>query len=64
MKKLANETIEVDGVKWLVIEAVSYEEALNAVAHARCLGSTGATMSETVNNVNRVMANVTRNGAV
>jgi len=57
---MKNEIIEVDGSKWLVKEAVSKEQALNAIAFARCTGSRGSKHTEQRNGVEQVMADVSR----
>lgn len=40
-QRLINETIQVDDDRWFVWEARSMDDALNCIAHARCLGSYG-----------------------
>ena len=58
---MKNEIIEVDGSKWLVTEAVSKEEALNAIAYARCTGSRGSKhTAQSDDGVVRVLAEVSR----
>lgn len=42
MAAIANEIIEVGGRRWKVREAKTREDALNAIASARCSGSVGA----------------------
>lgn len=39
---MQNEIIEVGGRRWLVREAKSREDALDAIAEARCTGSVGS----------------------
>jgi len=39
---ILNQTVEVDGRNWLIRDARSMEDALNAIAHARVSGSVGA----------------------
>lgn len=39
---LENEVLEVGGRRWKVREAVTREDALDAIASARCSGSVGA----------------------
>lgn len=58
MAKLVNEIIEVDGTRWIVIEALSMEDALNEIAHARVTGSVGSSTDITGNNGTHVVANV------
>lgn len=57
---MKNEIIEVYGSKWLVKEAASKDEALNAIAYARCTGSCGSKHTEQRNGVEQVMAEVSR----
>jgi hypothetical protein len=58
---MKNEIIEVDGSKWLVTEAVSKEEALNAIAFARCTGSRGSKhTAQSDDGVVRVLAEVSK----
>lgn len=59
-EEMHNEVIEVDGVNWLVIFAVSRKEADNAIAHLRCLGSVGGSVTETNNGVETIKAKVVR----
>lgn len=57
---LKNETLEVDGTKWLVREAVSRAEADHAIAMARCSGSVGSKQREIREGVETVLADVVR----
>jgi hypothetical protein len=43
MNALKNQTLEVGGQSWLVREARSHEDAMNAIAMARVTGSVGNT---------------------
>jgi hypothetical protein len=58
-----NEIIEVDGVKWFVHEALTLDDALDAVALSRCMGTIGCKNTLVVtpgDGQEIVMANVTR----
>ena len=54
--QMQNKMIEVTGSRWLVREARSIEDALNAISHARVTGSVG---SKTIVN-DEVTADVVR----
>lgn len=57
---MKNEIIDIGGQNWLVKESVSKDEALNAIAHARCTGSLGSKHVENCNGIERVLADVSR----
>lgn len=58
--EMKNETVEVNGAKWLVRQAVSRDEAEHAIAMARCTGSVGGKHTEVRNGVETVKADVVR----
>ncbi len=57
---MKNEIISVDSSKWLVREAKSMNDALNAVAMARCTGSVGSKQIEEYNGAKTILADVVR----
>lgn len=57
---MKDEIIEVHGTKWLVKEAVSMDDALNAIAFARVRGSVGSKHTSESGGVERVLADVSR----
>lgn len=59
---MENITIEIDGDKWLIVEASDIGTAMYAIAFARVRGSTGTNYAEESNGVKSKYAEVTRNG--
>ena len=57
---LKNKTLVVDGVKWLVRQAISRAEADHAIAHARCRGSVGSLHITISHGVETITADVER----
>jgi hypothetical protein len=57
---MKDEIIEVNGIKWLVKEAVSMDEVLNAIAWARVRGSVGSKHTSESGGVEQVLADVSR----
>jgi hypothetical protein len=49
--KMKMQVLTVDGQMWLVYEALSEKDALDEIAHARCLGSIGGTT--TLSNIDK-----------
>lgn len=58
--KIINQVVNVDGVDWMIIEAVNMEQAHYAIGTARCCGSVGSKHTVESGGVTTVQADVMR----